>query len=35
LPDDAIDGEDRALRFNPMLSVYVSFQLPMEVEVSD
>ena len=35
LPDDKVDGEDRALRFNPMLSVYVSFQLPMEVEVSD
>jgi hypothetical protein len=35
LPDDKVDGEDRTLRFNPMLSVYVSFQLPMEVEVSD
>ncbi len=35
LPDDQVDGEDRTLRFNPMLSVYVSFQLPMEVQVSD
>jgi len=35
LPDDQVDGEDRSLRFNPMLSVFVSFQLPMEVEVSD
>lgn len=34
-PDDAIDGADRTLKFNPMLSVYVSFQLPTEIEVSD
>ena len=34
-PDDAIDGSDRSLKFNPMLTAYISFQLPPEVEVSD
>jgi hypothetical protein len=34
-PDDAIDGHDRTLHFNPMLSVFVSFQLPPKIEISD
>ena len=34
-PDDVVDGNDRSLSFNPMLSVYVSVQLPTEAEVSD
>ncbi len=34
-PDDAVDGADRGLHFNPMLSVYVSFQLPSEINLSD
>lgn len=34
-PDDVIDDKDRALHFNPMLSVYLSFQLPAGVELSD
>jgi outer membrane beta-barrel protein len=34
-PDDAIDSSDQTLHVNPMLSVYVSFQLPTEIEVSD
>ena len=34
-PDDQVDGSDRSLKFNPMLTAYISFQLPAEVEVSD
>ncbi len=34
-PDDAVDGADSTLKFNLMLSVYVSFQLPTEINVSD
>jgi hypothetical protein len=34
-PDDAVDNHDRKIHVNPMLSVFVSFQLPPEVEVSD
>jgi outer membrane beta-barrel protein len=34
-PDDAVDGADRSLHVNPMLSLYVSFQLPAEVNISD
>lgn len=34
-PDDAVDGADQTLSINPMLSVYVSFQLPTEINVSD
>jgi hypothetical protein len=34
-PDDVIDGNDRALKFNPMLTAYISFQLPPGLEVSD
>ncbi|MCA9633160.1 MAG: hypothetical protein KC766_36155 [Myxococcales bacterium] len=34
-PDDQVNGEDRSLKFNPMLTAYISFQLPAEVEVSD
>ena len=34
-PDNVVDSEDRALHFNPMLSVYVSVQLPTELEISD
>lgn len=34
-PDDSVTGADRALAFNPALSVYVNFQLPAEIEVSD
>jgi hypothetical protein len=34
-PDDAVDSNDRTLRFNPMLSVFVSAQLPTKVKISD
>jgi hypothetical protein len=34
-PDDAIDGDDSSLNFNPMLTVFVSFQLPTEINISD
>lgn len=34
-PDDAVDSADQSLHINPMLSVYVSFQLPTEINVSD
>lgn len=34
-PDNAVNGADRALHFNPMLTVYVSVQLPTEVPISD
>jgi len=34
-PDNAVDGADQALHFNPMLTVYVSVQLPTEVPLSD
>jgi len=34
-PDNAVNGSDRSLKFNPMLTAYISFQLPAEVEVSD
>jgi hypothetical protein len=34
-PDDAVNNHDRSLHVNPMLSVFVSFQLPPEVQVSD
>jgi outer membrane beta-barrel protein len=34
-PDDAVDGADSSLHFNPMLSVYISFQLPAEINLSD
>lgn len=34
-PDDAVDGSDRQFHFNPMLSVYISFQLPTEIAISD
>lgn len=34
-PDQIVDSNDRVLHFNPMLSVYVSFQLPSEIKVSD
>ncbi len=35
VPDNKIDGNDRAWRFNSMLSVYVSMQLPMDIKISD
>ncbi|MBM4374516.1 MAG: hypothetical protein FJ095_05475 [Deltaproteobacteria bacterium] len=34
-PDDAIDSNDRSFHFNPMVSIFASFQLPTEIEVSD
>lgn len=34
-PDQQVDGSDRTLHWNPMLSVFVSFQLPSEIKVSD
>lgn len=34
-PDDIIDSNDRAFHFTSMLSVYVSFQFPTEIEISD
>ncbi len=34
-PDDVINGDDRSFTFAPMLSVYVSVQLPTEPTVSD
>ena len=34
-PDDKVDGQDRSLHMNPMLTVYVSFQLPTAMTISD
>ncbi|MBW2529066.1 MAG: hypothetical protein JRI23_33120 [Deltaproteobacteria bacterium] len=34
-PDDAVNSDDRAFHFNPMLTVYVSVMLPTEVGISD
>lgn len=34
-PDQQVDSNDRFLHWNPMLSVYVSFQLPSEIKVTD
>jgi hypothetical protein len=34
-PDDAIDSNDRSFHFTSMLSLYVSVQLPTEIEISD
>jgi len=34
-PDDVVDSKDRALFFNPMLTAYISFQLPPEIDLSD
>lgn len=34
-PDDAVDSADQSLHINPMLSVYISFQLPTEIKLSD
>ncbi len=35
LPDDQVDGEDQSFHFNSMLTIYVSVQLPTELEISD
>ncbi len=34
-PDDAVDSADQTLNINPMLTVYMSFQLPTEINISD
>jgi hypothetical protein len=34
-PDQQVDNHDRVIHFNPMLSVFVSFQLPSEIKVTD
>ncbi len=34
-PDDQINSDDSSLSLNPMLSVYVSVQLPTSPEISD
>ncbi|MEM1029433.1 MAG: hypothetical protein AAGN82_03740 [Myxococcota bacterium] len=34
-PDESVTGADRSLAFNPALSVFVNFQLPPEIEISD
>jgi hypothetical protein len=34
-PDQVVDGADRSLYFNPMLTAYISFQLPPGIELSD
>ena len=34
-PDGVIDSNDRSWAMNPMVSAYLSFQLPPEIEISD
>lgn len=34
-PDNAIDSSDRAVHFTSMLTLFLSFQLPAEVKISD
>jgi hypothetical protein len=33
--DNAVDSEDRAFHFNPMVSVFIGVQLPPKIKVSD